>query len=154
MSAKNDPPFWFDRTTCACSTCVGCCKRQPGPLIPGDLERIAEFRGESVEEASKNFWASPGCLVKDGEGRTKRIGTITPKYDRKKKRCVFLDDNDRCTIHSVAPFGCSHFDTHLSMQEAHERSVWTARQQMDPEYQQTRNTLDAATHHQPLKYTV
>lgn len=151
MSAK-EIPFYFDRTTCACSECVGCCKRQPGPLVPGDLERIAAFRGESVEEAKKNFWASPGALVKDGAGRTSRIGTITPKWDRRKKRCVFLDDNDRCQIHSVAPFGCAYFDTHQTPAEAHDRSIWTARQQMDPEYQQLRNTLDHATHHKPLAY--
>ena len=89
----NNSPF--ERTTCACSDCVGCCHRQPGPLAPGDLERIAAFRGESVEEATKNFWASPGALVKDGAGTTSRVGTITPKLDRRKKRCVFLDDNDR-----------------------------------------------------------
>jgi Fe-S-cluster containining protein len=145
-------PYPYNRTTCDCKRCVGCCKSQPGPLVPGDLERIAAFRGETVEEAKKNFWASPGALVKNAAGQVARVGTITPRYDRRKKRCVFLDDNDRCTIHSVAPAGCSLFDTHQSMSEAHEKSLWVIRQQMAPEYRALRNTLDYATHHKPQNY--
>jgi len=142
----------FPRTTCACVKCVQCCKRQPGPLVPGDLERIAEFRGETLDEAKKNFWASPGALVKDMMGTVGRVGTITPKYDRRKKRCVFLDDNDRCTIHPVAPAGCGLFDVHMPVAEAHERSLWVIRQQMTPEYKALRDSLPYATHHQPQNY--
>jgi Uncharacterised protein family (UPF0153). len=142
----------FVRTECSCSECVKCCKRQPGPLAPGDFERIQKHLGASDEEMREKFWASPGCMVKDAFGVTARIGTITPRYDRRKKRCVFLDDNDRCTIHSVAPFGCAYFDTHQSSVTAMPRSVWLARQQMDPDYQRLRDSLPYATHHKPVKY--
>ena len=35
---------------------------------------------------------------------------------------MFLDERDRCTIHSVSPFGCSFFDAHQSDAEANARS--------------------------------
>lgn len=143
----------FLRTTCGCTQCVACCKRQPGPLIPGDLEKIAAFRGETMEEAKKNFWASPGSLVKHLlTDKTERIGTITPRWDRRNKRCVFLTDDDRCSIHPVAPFGCSHFDTHMNFDQAHPRSLFVATVTSDPEYQKLRNELPMATHYKPRRY--
>jgi Fe-S-cluster containining protein len=141
----------FSRTKCACEQCVGCCKRQPGPLIPGDLERIAALRGESVEEAKANFWASPGALVKHlSTGKVQRIGTITPRY--RKGRCVFLDEHDRCSIHEAAPFGCAFFDTHMSNVTAQPRSVFAAQAAEDPEYQELRNSLPYAQHYKPSRY--
>jgi Fe-S-cluster containining protein len=141
----------FTRTSCACEQCVRCCKRQPGPLVPGDLEKIAAHRGETIEEAKKNFWASPGSLVKTlSTGEVKRIGSITPKY--RKGRCVFLDENDRCSIHPVAPFGCAFFDTHMSNVTAMPRSLWAARAMEDAEYQKLRNGLPYATHYKPQRY--
>lgn len=141
----------FTRTKCACEQCKACCKRQPGPLAPNDFERIQKHLGASDEEMRRLFWASPGCLVKTGLGETLRVGTITPRYT--KGRCVFLDENDRCKIHEVAPFGCAYFDTHMSHHEAHIRGSWLAEQQWhNSEYQDLRATLPYATHHKPLKY--
>ena len=134
----------FERTKCACSGCVSCCKRQPGPLAPGDFERIQAHLGASDEDMAKLFCASHGALVHNRlTGATARIGSITPQ--KRKGRCVFLDENDRCKIHSVAPFGCAYFDTHMGMREGHERSVWLARAQTDPEYQELRRTLPFTT---------
>lgn len=142
----------FTRTTCACAECVKCCKRQPGPLAPGDFERIQEHLGATADEMRKLFWASPGALVKNlATGETARVGTITPRFRR--GRCVFLDDNDRCKIHAVSPFGCAYFDTHQGYAEGMRRSVWLAQEQAgDPTYQQLRNKLPYATHHKPLKF--
>jgi Fe-S-cluster containining protein len=122
-------------------------------LAPGDFERIAGYLGEDRETAKQHFWASPGSLVKTWLGKVIRIGTITPRYT--KGRCVFLDDQDRCRIHPVAPFGCAYFDTHMSDEAAMPRSVWMAdRQKNDAEYQALRDELPYATHHKPVKYTL
>lgn len=139
----------FHRTTCACDGCKACCKRQAGPLATGDFERIAEHLGETHEQAKEHFWASPGALVKE-DGGTIRVGTITPRMRR--GRCVFLDENDRCKIHAVAPFGCAHFDTHMSAGIAHPRSVALVIDQMSPDYQKLRNELPYATHYKPARY--
>lgn len=142
----------FERTSCACRDCVACCETQPGSLAPGDFERIADFLGESREQAKIHFWASPGALVADTRtGRTYRIGTITPK--RKGGRCVFLDIRNRCRIHPVAPYGCAYFDTHMSAAEGRRRStphlLAIAR---DAEYQALREELPAATSWKPKGY--
>jgi len=143
-----NPPF--DRTVCACKTCTNCCRVQPGPLAHGDFERIADFLGEDREQAKRHFWASPGALVRLGSGETVRVGTITPK--RVKGRCVFLDENDRCKIHPVAPFGCAYFDTHMSHVTAMPRSLWMLKTQVEPEYQALRDQLPYATSYRPVAY--
>jgi Fe-S-cluster containining protein len=141
----------FERTTCACERCKACCKKQPGSLAAGDFERIARHLQISPDEAKKYFWASPGALVRDtSTGRVHRIGSITPRY--RKGRCVFLDENDRCSIHAVAPFGCSMFDTHMSPVTAHPRSIALASSHLEPEYQALRDSLPYATHYKPNRY--
>jgi Fe-S-cluster containining protein len=141
----------FNRTTCACQQCTKCCKRQPGALAAGDLERIARHLQISPAEAEKYFWASPGALVRDtSTGRVHRIGSVTPQMRR--GRCVFLDDNDRCSIHPVAPFGCSMFDTHMSPATAHPRSVFLAQTHLDEEYQALRRRLPYARSYKPNRY--
>lgn len=119
----NEIPAAFTRTTCTCEPCVQCCRDQPGPLAPGDLERIATFLGWPVPEALRFFWASPGAVVKNTQTHSLRlIGTITPQ--RVNDRCVFLDSDDRCTIHAVSPFGCAYADMHMSSAEWQRRATW------------------------------
>jgi Fe-S-cluster containining protein len=142
----------FTRTKCACEGCIRCCKRQPGPLAPGDFERIAEHLGETREEAKQHFWASPGAIARFTQGGDAfRVGTITPRF--RKGRCVFLDENDRCKIHPVAPFGCAYFDTHQGKATAVQRSIWLINAQANSkEYEQLRNELPYATHYKPSQY--
>jgi Fe-S-cluster containining protein len=145
----NKPPF--NRTVCACHECTQCCKRQPGPLAAGDFERIQAHLGASDEEMTKLFCASPGALVMNQVTRVvRRVGTITPQ--RRRGRCVFLDGSDRCLIHAVAPMGCAYFDTHMSAEEAHPRSLWLLKTQETPEYQALRNKLPYAASYKPNRY--
>jgi len=133
----------FERTTCACSECVGCCKRQPGPLAPGDLQAIGRFLWNLPEEDVRAlFVASRGSLVLDRRtGRKRWVGSITPAR-KPNGTCVFFDDaTERCTIHPVAPFGCAFFDTHMSAAEAAPRSSWLARATESPLYQALRALL-------------
>ncbi len=84
-------------------------------------------------------------------GIIRQIGTITPKFEN--GRCVFLDENDRCKVHAVAPFGCAYADTHMDMAEGNARSHWGLLQiEEDDEYQALRNTLPTATHYNPNRY--
>jgi Fe-S-cluster containining protein len=130
----------FKRTVCACSECVACCKRQPGPLILADFQRIADFLGETPEQAKAHFKASRGSLI-GYKGKIVRIGTITPKHDET-GRCVFLDEKDRCKIHPVAPFGCAYFDTHMGRVEGDKRCRVAIMDHATPEYQKLRQEID------------
>jgi Fe-S-cluster containining protein len=147
--SETSPPF--ARTTCACPTCVQCCRDQPGPLRPGDFERIAAHLGETPAQAAAHFWASPGAVAMDTRtGRQFRIGTITPQ--RVGGRCVFLDAQDRCGIHAVAPFGCAYHDTHQSTAEGQRRSAWAMRLvHGDRAYQALRQSLPPATSYRPRR---
>ncbi len=142
-----EPPF--QRTTCACVECVGCCKRQPGYLIPSDIEKIRAAINRPLEEVLVD---SPGSLVMNTDkGIITRIRTIVPKMQ--KGRCVFLDKNDRCSIHAVAPAGCRLFDTHMSLQEGQKRGLWTIRQvKGNPEYASLREKLPLAKTYQPTSF--
>lgn len=135
----------FERTTCGCAECIEPCRRQPGPLAPGDLERIAAFLGRTLRDIAGSFWASPGAIVRDARTQAVRtIGTITPR--RRAGRCVFLSSDNRCRIHPVAPFGCAYFDMHQSPEEGQRRSFWLHRTiEADADYQSRRRTLAEAT---------
>jgi Fe-S-cluster containining protein len=101
----------FERSYCDCNQCVAGCKSMPGMLGPGDIDSIAEFCDEDSDDfdwIADHFSASEGALVQTREGGMCRIPTIVPKQDED-GRCVFLNDQDRCSIHPVAPFGCRSF---------------------------------------------
>jgi Fe-S-cluster containining protein len=153
-----DPPF--ERTSCGCTSCVACCKRQPGALVTGDFERIVAFTGKTqnlspeiaFERVKAQIWASEGSVVKDLRSNImRRIGSITPRWDRRRKCCVFLTDDDKCSIHPVSPFGCAYYDTHMMDIEAEQRSLWAVRQHESAEYQELRDTLPLATYCKPWR---
>ena len=49
------------------------------------------------------------------------FGALAPAR-RQDGACLFLDEEHRCRIHSVSPYGCSHFDAHQTDEEANLRS--------------------------------
>jgi len=138
----------FNRTQCACDRCVQCCKRQPGPLAVGDFERIASFMRLDLDRAKSFFRNSPGAVVSVA-GEPYRIRTIVPAADRS-GRCVFLDRDDRCQIHEVAPFGCAFFDMHMAPDVANVRAIWYLREiDSDESYGRLRRSLQFADTYNP-----
>lgn len=136
----------FERTLCGCPRDVAFCLSFPGHLIPSDIMRIANelIRRRWIEKSDHVFRflrASRGAVVADLQtGRVFRIGTITPRAEN--GQCVFLDQDNRCMIHAVAPFGCAHFDAHMPTEEADRRSLWGLRQiQFTPWYEELRQIL-------------
>lgn len=133
----------FLRTICACPQCSRFCKRMPGCLAPGDAEAIAEHLGTNIEAVAENLAASPGALV-ERNGVRFRIGTIVPAR-KSDGSCVWLDDDGRCTIHPVAPFGCAYFDEHQTPREGNRRSsVMLQAIMQDESYRALRTKLEAA----------
>lgn len=115
--------FGFERSVCACNECAANCKFIPGYLVPADIERISRSLGYSnvVTFALENLAASPGATVMNSEGRVFQIPTLVPQR-RADGSCKFLDGQNRCTIHTVSPFGCAFFDAHQSTEEANRKS--------------------------------
>lgn len=146
----------FERTACACQACTDCCRRQPGPLVPDDLPRLAARLGLSVEALARRYLvASPGALVKDtATGRRFLIGTIVPRRKAYSGECVFLTVDGRCRVHEVAPFGCAYFDMHMGHDEAQRRAVWYLREIGQSEaYARLREQIPEATAWRPLPFT-
>lgn len=115
--------FGFARTECACDECALNCRHIPGYLIPTDLDAIAAHLGyESVLTfALENLLASPGATVM-ANGQVFQIPTLVPAR-QVNGACKFLTKDNRCAIHAVSPFACSHFDVHQSKTEADVRSL-------------------------------
>ncbi len=142
-----NPPF--DRTICACSACSAYCRRQPGPLAPGELEELTAFlvrhHGLTEDTARRLFRASPGAVLANTDtGTVVQVGTITPAR-KPDGSCVFLTEDGRCGVHEVAPFGCAFLDAHFGEADGQRRSLWLHRQIMrSAGYQLDRQTLERA----------
>jgi len=141
----------FKRTVCACKDCLACCERQPGYLVPEDIDAISEYLGEPADPF---LVASPGAVVArasdDAMGiELVRVGSIVPRTTTPGGRCVFLESDGRCAIHPVAPFGCAMFDTHQRTGEWETRSQWGVRRMMEWQYQEKRSTLAPAKTYNP-----
>lgn len=110
--------FGVARTVCDCRACVANCRFVPGALIPADLHRISEYLNEPdlTRFAFNNLLASPGAIIFT-RGRLIRIRTLVPAR-RADGACRFLTAGDRCSIHVVSPFSCSHFVCTQSREEA------------------------------------
>lgn len=109
----------FKRTRCGCEGCTIGCRTKPGYLALGDPELMAAD-ADVYEFAEEHLVASDGAVALR-RSRIIVIPTIVPKQ-RDDGTCVFFDTTHAvCTIHDVAPFGCSHFDTHMDAQTAARR---------------------------------
>ena len=115
--------FGFARTECACASCASHCRVVPGYLMPADVERISRHLGYAnpLSFASENLLASPGATVLQA-GQLRQLPTLVPRLQAN-GACAFLDENSRCRIHAVAPYGCAYFDSHMSDDEATRRST-------------------------------
>jgi len=121
----------------------------PSYLCPGDIFAIADHLIQkgiitTRQEVFGFLRASKGAIVGDSAtGKLFRVGTITPKVDTR-GRCIFLTSEDRCEIHSVAPFGCAFFSAHMDKLEGDKRSMWGLIQiSRTPAYEQLRQKLIA-----------
>lgn len=115
--------FGFHRTACACAECVLNCRFIPGYLVPTDIAAIAHHLGYEnlLAFALENLLASPGATVM-ANGELFQIPTLVPARHATGV-CKFLTAENRCAIHAVSPYGCSHFDVHQSNAEADRRSI-------------------------------
>lgn len=113
------------RTDCDCEDCTLPCKHKSGFLIPSDLKRISDALNSAssniAEFANEHLEASPGAVVLH-QGHLKSIPTLVPRR-RADGSCHWLTEDNKCSIHEVAPFGCAFFDSHMDLEEGKKLSA-------------------------------
>lgn len=138
-----------EREGCACDMCKVACQTKPGFLAPGDLQNIAEYLevpdDDYVDFLRDHFDASEGALVANpATGTAFRIPSIVPSQ-LPGGCCVFLTEDNKCSIHPAAPFGCREFsvcDTTTPPEKTNEKLAGALRQMLESaEYRQTHRSL-------------
>ncbi len=87
-------PWYRDGLRFACTRCGACCTGAPG-YVWVDLEqitRLAEYRGESVEDFSRAF--------------VRRVGHRYSLIERPGGDCIFWDQENGCTVYEARPTQC------------------------------------------------
>jgi Fe-S-cluster containining protein len=87
-------PWYKDGLRFTCTRCGHCCTGEPGYVwvTDEDLQAIAEFRGESLEEVRALYtrWSDRGRTLRE-----------KPNGD-----CVFYDRKAGCTVYAARPPQC------------------------------------------------
>jgi Fe-S-cluster containining protein len=106
---------------CHCERCVSACLSDPGRLVPIDLKRIALFLHIGVNQLKNEYLVRIPAKGRDrvhflAPVKTKAGRFLAPPgssvpeyYTTEKGRCIFLSEENRCTIHPVKPFECAAY---------------------------------------------
>jgi Fe-S-cluster containining protein len=95
MSRRESKAPWYrEGLAFSCTRCGACCTGAPGFVwvSPDEIERLAEFRGETVDEFAARF-------VRQVHGRYSLIEK--PGGD-----CIFWDKQAGCTVYPARPVQC------------------------------------------------
>jgi Fe-S-cluster containining protein len=94
MSAQHDNPWFRDGLAFECTRCGACCTGAPGYVWVDEAEivRLAEFRGEPVDEFGRQF--------------LRRVGEHLSLVERPGGDCVFWEKSAGCTVYEARPQQC------------------------------------------------
>jgi len=106
-------PWYADGLSFTCTRCGKCCTGEPGFVwvTDSELEAIAHFRGEPIEEVTQLYTR-----------RSKGRRTLREKANGD---CVFFDREQGCTIYPVRPPQCRtwpFWESNLDSLESWERT--------------------------------
>lgn len=95
MSATDtDSPWYRDGLAFTCTRCGACCTGAPGFVwvVGEEIARLAEYRGETVEQFSKKF--------------VRRVGSRYSLIEKPGGDCIFWDKAAGCTVYPARPIQC------------------------------------------------
>lgn len=103
--------------SCTCDECKSACNHIPGWFKPSEIFKVAEYLGLTVQELFDKYLGINYYLATDRNQLEKDVFVLTPATTKMeggdmfpwvgKGTCVFLDENELCSIHPVKPFECA-----------------------------------------------
>lgn len=145
---QRDHPTAADQNKSECCHSGVCCWRRPGAMSLEDAEKIAKFLGTTPQELFETKLVVDDmeslCLLPARKHQTEngKAGTYLDWRETYslESPCVFLDENNQCSIHEVKPTDCREYrcwdkDTkegHTPIQESELRSLgWSGERTND-----------------------
>lgn len=108
--------------SCSCKECISACHNDPGRLVPEDIAKISAHLGITKEELLANYLVkidiAKGQLhavalapaKRKGKHFVAEPGTVAQDYyTQERGSCIFLDEKDHCSIHTVKPYECGAY---------------------------------------------
>jgi uncharacterized protein len=91
---KSERPWYRDGLQFACTRCGACCTGAPGYVwvTPEEIERLAQYRGQTVVEFSAKF--------------VRQVGQRFSLIERPGGDCIFWDKSAGCTVYPARPVQC------------------------------------------------
>ena len=88
---RSDSPWYHEGLAFACTRCGACCTNAPGYVWVNleEIEALAEFRGETVDQFSSKY--------------VRRVGDHYSLTERKNGDCIFWDAQEGCTVYPARP---------------------------------------------------
>ncbi len=93
-SADAETPWYQDGLAFECTRCGACCTGAPGYVWvdSAEIARLAEFRGLTVKQFSRQF--------------VRRVGNDYSLIEKPGGDCIFWDKQHGCTVYPAHPVQC------------------------------------------------
>jgi Fe-S-cluster containining protein len=94
MSLGDETAWYGEGLAFTCTKCGACCTGAPGYVWVNteEIARLAEFRGQSVDDFGRQF--------------VRRIGNQYSLIERPGGDCIFWDRQVGCTVYQARPIQC------------------------------------------------
>ena len=91
---ESTAPWYRDGLAFSCTRCGACCTGAPGYVwvSPEEIARLAEFRGETVEQFAAKF--------------VRRVKDRYSLIEKPGGDCIFWDKQAGCTVYPARPVQC------------------------------------------------
>lgn len=91
---ETESPWYRDGLAFACTRCGACCTGAPGYVwvTPEEIERLATYRGQTVDEFSAIF--------------VRRVKNRYSLIEKPGGDCIFWDKSVGCTVYPARPVQC------------------------------------------------
>ena len=108
-------PILNDTIECSCEDCTSACYRKPGWFLPHEIKPAADLLGLTEQEffdkhLSVDYYGRPDSFTFVLSPATTNAVPGEEFPFNPNGRCVFLTEDNKCSIHNAKPYECKTFD--------------------------------------------